>query len=164
MKDIKEERTKEKEQNVYLDRIEEILNTIKMRIDTSGDPKVKKSDSTETSTVSNKPRLLTKPAKVPVWTKDLTLETYIKQIQSWSDVLEEIPEHVKYADLIESLKTNKDIRGLQKYVREHVFPVLETKVDLTLKKVLEILILKYGRTRLEKIEDFIEDWSKFKDD
>ena len=79
-----------------------------MNIDTSGDPKVKKSDTAEVSTVNNKPRLLTKPAKVLVWTKDLTLETYIKQIQSWSDVLEEIPEHVKYADLIESLKTNKD--------------------------------------------------------
>ena len=100
------------------------------------DSKVKKSNTTEDSAVSNKPRLLTKPAKVPVCTKDFTLETYIKQIQSWSDVLEEIPEHVKYADLIESLKTNKDIKGLQKYVGEHVLPVLETKVYQTLKKVL----------------------------
>ena len=86
LKDIKEERAKEKEQNVYLDGIERIVNTLKMSIDTSGDPKVKKSDTTEASTVSNKPRLLTKPAKVPVWTKDFTLETYIKQIESWSDV------------------------------------------------------------------------------
>ena len=45
-----------------------------------------------------------------------------------------------------------------------MFFVLETKVDQTLKKVLEILILKYGRTRVEQIEDFMEDWSKFKDD
>ena len=74
------------------------------------------SNSIGVSIVNNKPKLLTKPAKVPVWTKDLTLETYIKQIQWWSDVLEDIPEHVKYADLIESLKTNKDIKGLQKYV------------------------------------------------
>ena len=77
----------------------------------SGDSKVKKSNSTGVSTVNNKPKLLTKPAKVPVWTKDLTLETYIKQIQSWSDVLEEIPEHIKYVDLIESLKTNTQIKG-----------------------------------------------------
>ena len=119
LKDIKEERAKEKEQNVYLDGIERIVNTLKMNIDTSGDPKVKKSDTAEVSTVNNKPRLLTKP----VWTIDLTLDTYIKQIQFWSDVLEEIPEHVKYADLIESLKTNKDIKGLQKYVGEHILPV-----------------------------------------
>ena len=80
LKDIKEERAKEKEHNVYLDGIERIVNTLKMSIDTSGDPKVKKSDTAEVSTVNNKPRLFTKPAKVPVWTKDLTLETYIKQI------------------------------------------------------------------------------------
>ena len=92
------------------------------------------------------------------------LETYIKQFQSWTDVLEDIPEHVKFADLIESLKTNKEIKGLQKYVGEHILPVLETKVDQTLKKVLEILILKYGRTRVEQIEDFMDDWSKFRDD
>ena len=79
-----------------------------------------------------------------MWTKDLTLETYIKQGQSWTDVLEEIPEHVKFADLIESLKTNKEIKGLQKYVGEHILLVLERKVDQTLKRVLEILILKYG--------------------
>ena len=41
---------------------------------------------------------------------------------------------------------------------------METKVDQTLKKVLEILILKYGHTRLEQIEDFMDDWSHFKDD
>ena len=107
---------------------------------------------------------MTKPAKVPVWTKDITLETYIKQIQSSSDVLEEIREHVKCADLIESLKTNTQIKGLPKYVGEHVLPVLETKVDQTLQKVLKILILRYGCTRVEQIEDFMEDWSSFKDD
>ena len=80
------------------------------------------------------------------------------------DVLEEIPEHVKYADLVESLKTNKDIKGLQKYVGEHILPILESKDDQTIKKVLEILTLKYGRTRVEKIEDFMDDWTKFKDD
>ena len=78
LKDIKEEITKKKEQNVYLEGIERIVNTLKMSIDTSGDSKVTKSDST----VSNKPRLQNKQGKVSVWTKDLTLETYIKQIQS----------------------------------------------------------------------------------
>ena len=130
----------------------------------SEDSKVKRTDSVGSSVVNNKPKLLTKPAKVPMWTKDITLETYIKQIQSQTDVLEEIPEHVTYADLIESLKTNTQIKGLSKYVGKHVLPVLETKVDQTLKKALEILILKYGRTRLEVIEDFMEDWSNFKDD
>ena len=164
IKDIEEERSEEKKRNIYLEGIREIVtplvDTLKMNMDTSGDPRAKKSDSA----VNNKPKLLTKPAKVPVWTKDLTLETYIKQVQSWTDVLEDIPEHVKFADLIESLKTNKEIKGLQKYVGEHILLVLETKVDQTLKKVLEILILKYSRTRVEQIEDFMDDWSNFKDD
>ena len=63
-----------------------------MNWDQSGDTKEKKCNPTGINKVNNKPKLLTKPAKVPVWTKDLTLETYIKQIQSWSDDLEEIPD------------------------------------------------------------------------
>ena len=66
--------------------------------------------------------------------------------------------------MIESLKTNTHIKGLSKYIGEHVLPVLETKVNQTLKKVLEILILKYGPTRVEQIDDFMDDWSNFKDD
>ena len=108
--------------------------------------------------------MLTKPAKFPTCTKDITLETYTKQIKTWLDVLEEIPEQVKYADLVESLKTNKEIKGIQKYVGEHILLVLETNEDETLKQILEILTFKYGRTRVEKIEDFMDDWSKFKDD
>ena len=62
-----------------------------MNWDPSSDTKEKKSNPTGINTVNNKPKLLT------------------KQIQSWSDVLEEIPEHVKYAYYIESLKTNTQI-------------------------------------------------------
>ena len=63
LKDIKEERAKEKEQNVYLDGIERIVNTLKMNIDSSNDSKVNKGDTTEVGTVNNKPRLLIKPEK-----------------------------------------------------------------------------------------------------
>ena len=63
---------------------------------------------------------------------------------------------------MESLKTNKDIKGLSKYIEEHILPVLENKEDQTIKKVLEILSIKYGRTRIEKIEDFMDEWTKFK--
>ena len=64
--------------------------------------KVKRDDIEDAGTVESKPRLLTKPAKVPMWTKDITLETYTKQINTWSEVLKDIPEHGKYADLVES--------------------------------------------------------------
>ena len=109
---------------MYLDSIKQLVHDIKMQRNTSSaEVKGDNTHTTPKASTVNKPRLLTKPAKVPTWTKDLTLETYSKQIQTWSDVLEEIPEHIKYADLIENLKTNKDIKGLQKYLREHILPI-----------------------------------------
>ena len=54
---------------------------------------------------------LTKPAKVPLWTKDMSLEMYTKQLATWQDINEDVPEYVKYHDLIEELKRNKDIRS-----------------------------------------------------
>ena len=65
---------------------------------------------------------------------------------------------------MESLKTNKEIKGLPKYVGEHILLILDKKTDQTMKRVLEILSLTYGRTKTEKIEDFIEDCMKFQDD
>ena len=32
---------------------------------------------------SSRPAKLTKPAKVPSWTKDMSLETYVKQLTTW---------------------------------------------------------------------------------
>ena len=127
---------------MYLDGIEWIVNTIQMDIHTTN-TEVKKdknttSHTTQHATIVNKPRLLTKPTKVPTWTRDLILETFSKQIKTWSDILQEIPEYVKYTDLVESLKMNKDIKGLPKYIWEHILPVLENKEDQTIKKVLEI--------------------------
>ena len=82
IKEIEDKRLEEKKQNIYLEGIREIVtplvDTLKMNMDTSGDPKVKKSDPL----VNNRPKLLKKPAKVPVCAKDLTLETYIKQVLS----------------------------------------------------------------------------------
>ena len=69
---------------------------------------------------------------------------------------------MKFADLIESLKTNKEIKGLPKYIGEHILPILENKEEQTIKRVLEILSIKYGHNRIEKIEDFMEEWTKFK--
>ena len=38
----------------------------------------------------------------------------------------DIPESTKFEDLVESLKQNKEIRGLPKYVSEHVLTTLNT--------------------------------------
>ena len=34
---------------------------------------------------------LTKLAKVPLWTKDMSLATFAKQLQTWTDILDDIP-------------------------------------------------------------------------
>ena len=94
----------------------------------------------------------------------MTLETYIKQLETWAKIHENIPEFVKYHDFIDSLKTNKDIKGQPHFVREHILPVLERKTDQTIKKVIELLDVKCGRTRTEKVEECVEDWLKFKED
>ena len=101
-----------------------------MQIGTSS-TEVKKDEVTTTPSIGagNRSKLLTKPAKVPTWTRDLTLETFSKQLQTLSDILDEIPEFVKYRDLMESLKTNKEIKGLPKYVGEHIISIQEKKTD-----------------------------------
>ena len=75
LKEIKLEREKEREQNVYLDGIERIVNTLQMNIHTPH-TNTKKDENTTSHTPPYKLKLLTKPAKDPTWTKDLILETY----------------------------------------------------------------------------------------
>ncbi len=107
---------------------------------------------------------LTKPAKVPNWTKDLTLEVYAKQIKAWNTASEDVPVNTRYHDLIESLKMNKDVHGLPRFVADHVLPVLDKFPDQTVERVLELLETKYGRTRIEKMEECVKDWLEFKED
>ena len=47
-----------------------------------------------------------------------------------------VPEYNKYQDMVEGLKTNKDIKGLPDYVNDHVLKVLE-KEDQTGIKIIE---------------------------
>ena len=65
---------------------------------------------------------------------------------------------------VEGLKTNKEIKGLPKFVADHILPVMKEKKDQTVKKVLELLDIKYGRTRMEKIEDCVNEWLNFRED
>ena len=77
---------------------------------------------------------------------------------------EDVPEHIKYHDLMEELKKNKEKKGIQKYVAEDLIPVLINKEDQTLEKVVGLQDIKYGRSRTEKVEDVIEDYLKFRED
>ena len=76
---------------------------------------------------------------------------------------EEVPEYVKYYDLIEELKKKKEIKGLQRYIADHILTVLEKKTDQTVDKVAGLLDVRYGRSRTEKVEDAIDDLFKFRE-
>ena len=118
----------------------------------------KREHSPSAHSSSHRPAKLTKPAKVPSWTKDMSLETYVKQLTTWQQINEDIPEFGKYHELIEELKRNKEIKGLQKFLADHILPVIETKEDQNVKKVVTLLNERYGRTRTEKVEEAIDDY------
>ena len=107
--------------------------------------------STSSSTTS-KVTKLTKLIKIRTWSRNISLETFKKQLQSWTDSNEEIPEFLKYHELIKSSKSNRDIKDLPRYVGEHVLPVLLLKRDQTITKAIKLLEVKYGRSRTKKIE------------
>ena len=56
---------------------------------------------------------------------------------------------------------NKEIEGLSLYIGEHVVGKLDTVEKQTVKGLIELLNTKYGRTRLEELEEIMEDWIKF---
>ena len=94
----------------------------------------------------------------------MSLDTYTKQIMTLTGINEDVPEYVKFYDLIEELKKNKDVKELPRYVAEHILSVLIKKTDQTLEKVIKFLDLKYGRSRTEKVEEAVEDLLKFRED
>ena len=77
------------------------------------------SPSNDSSSSPSRTAKLTKPAKVPSWTKDMSLETYVKQLTTWQEINEDVPEYAKYHELIEELKKKKDIKGLQRFITDH---------------------------------------------
>ena len=73
----------------------------------------------------------------------------------------DVSEHVRFQDVIESLKMSKEVNGLAKYV-EPIIPVLDAVEMDTVMQIVEILKIKYGRTRIEELEDLVTDWMNFK--
>ena len=105
----------------------------------------------------DRPNKLVKPAKVPSWSKGMKLDVYVKALEVWMEMNKDISEAVRYQDVIESLKVNKEIEGLAKYVGEHVIGRLDTIEKQKVKEIVELLKLKYGRTRIEDLEELMEE-------
>ena len=114
-----------------------------------------------TRQLQGRPNKLVKPAKVPSWTKSMKLEAYLKALEVWREMNKDVSEAVRYQHVIESLKINKEVEGLAQYVGEHVIPKLDTIEKHTVIEIVKLLKLKYGRTRIEELEELMEDWIKF---
>ena len=109
----------------------------------------------------DRPNKLVKAAKVPSWSKDMKLDAYLKALEVWMEKNKDVSETVRFQDMIESLKMNKEIEGLAKYVGEHVITRLGTIVKHKVKEITDLLKLKYRKTRIEELEELMEDWIKF---
>merc|ERR1712112_433629 len=98
------------------------------------------------------PATIMKAAKPPTWTKNMTLDMYIKAIDVWGAQNRGVLEVNIYQDVIESLKQNKEISGLEKYMGEHVYAALDTEERQTIVQLIAMLKRKYGKTKMEEVE------------
>ena len=130
LKIMKEEFKKDVEQGILLQGLTDLINSntesmIKLINTTTSLLTTKKSEAfpSPSNDAGTRVTKLTKPAKVPSWTKDMSFETYNKQLTTWQGLNEDFPDYAKFHDLIEELKKNKDIPGLQRYITDHILPV-----------------------------------------
>ena len=56
---------------------------------------------------------------------------------------------------------NKEKDGSAKYVGEHILTRLDMVEKQKVKEVTRLLKVKYGRTRIEELEELMEEWMKF---
>ena len=58
---------------------------------------------------------IVKTAKVPTWTQKMSLENYLKSLSVWMHQNEDIGDEIKFQEVIESLKVNKEIKGSERF-------------------------------------------------
>lgn len=104
------------------------------------------------------------PAKVPTWMKDMTLDTFKRQLDIRKSSNADVLESTQFHDLVECLKQNRDVKGLAKYVSKYVPTTLNTAETQKIGEVMECLKTCYVGTRLEKIEELLIKWMNFRYD
>ena len=99
---------------------------------------------------------ITKAKPPPIWVGQ-SFERYQKVVKSWDKSNQDNPA-VKYQDLLESLKKNKEIK-------DYVITVILDKTveidDKTVKKVLSLLEEKYDKTTVEKSKEVLKEILEF---
>ena len=69
----------------------------------------------------------------------MELETWKKTLEVWIHQNREIGENVRFHEVIESLKVNKEVIGLAEYVATYVLPVLDTVEKQTVQQIMDKL-------------------------
>ena len=59
---------------------------------------------------------------------------------------------------METLKINQEMKGLERFVSEHILKMLSAPEKQKVGDVIKCLEDRYGRTRLEKIEELVLNW------
>ena len=67
----------------------------------------------------------------------MSLRTYEKVLEVWVHLNRDMGENARFHEVIESLKLNKEVKGLAEYVVVYIFPTLDTVEKQTVKQVYE---------------------------
>ena len=112
---MKEAKHKDYKQGFLLEGLEKLINSNKenmMTLVTFLKDSFKKETPavaavTSATEIGTRVIKLTKPVKVPTWSRSRALETFKKQLQTWSEINEEIPKWIKFHDLVEYIKAKR---------------------------------------------------------
>ena len=115
------------------------------------------------TTKENKSMKLVKVAKAPGWIRNMDLKTYIKTLQVWMEQNKDVNKNEKYHEVMESLKMNKEIVGLSDYVVTYILPELDTVENKKVEEIVSKLQKRYGKTRLEEVEEIMENGHNLKE-
>ena len=91
----------------------------------------------------------------------MSLEKFRRQTENWQKSTTDVPENTQFQALAEYLKHHKDIKGLAKYVEEHILTTRNTVEKQKMKDVVDYLKIRYRQTKLEKLEELVTDYVKF---
>lgn len=103
---------------------------------------------------------LVKNLKAPIWTNGQDFESYCHQLRLWN-AQTTIPPIQKFFELVDSLKTNKEIIGLSEFVSREVIEKVDTNSVTIIEDVINLLKYKYEKTILEKMSELVSEIQNF---
>ena len=92
----------------------------------------------------------------------MALEAYLNMLQVWMDQNKEMSENMRFYEVVESLKMNKEVNGLAEFVGGRVLEELDTVENQAVERLVEMLKDRYGKTRIEEVEELVSEWMQFK--